>query len=321
MGFLSRALKETFEQEKPQQLRGDIRMISGCLDSQTSADVSNVQSFQLPDPAGEAGGACTSALLNIVYKDHHNTSADLSFTEVLNQMRSMLKAKRYSQVPQMSASREIDVNTKFDLVPENATGTKRAVLVGINYIGHSQGVLSGCHNDVKNMVDYIKDVHGFEEQNITVIMDDGEHPEPTKANIVAAYKKLVEESQPGDCLFCHYSGHGAKIKDDEQGEEKDGYDEVLVPVDYEQAGMIRDDDLFDILIRPMQEGVSLFCLMDCCHSGTVMDLPYIFKADGIFENMEIDENFDFEKLFKKVGEVAVRELGNYVKKKYLKDIL
>lgn len=102
MGFLSRALRETFEQEKPQQLRGDIRMISGCLDSQTSADVSNVQSFQLPDPAGEAGGACTSALLNIVYKDHHDTSSDLSFTEVLTQMRKMLSKKRYTQVPQVS---------------------------------------------------------------------------------------------------------------------------------------------------------------------------------------------------------------------------
>ena len=222
---------------------------------------------------------------------------------------------------QMSASREIDVNTKFDLVPESATGTKRAVLVGINYVGQSQGVLSGCHTDVKNMVDYIKEVHGFEDNNITVIMDDGEHPEPTKANIVAAYKKLIAESEPGDCLFCHYSGHGAKIKDDEQDEEADGFDEVLVPVDYNEAGMIRDDDLFDILIRPLQEGVSLFCLMDCCHSGTVLDLPYIFKADGIFEKMEIDENFDFEKLFRKVGEHAVRELGNYVKRKYLKDVL
>ena len=39
-------------------------MISGCEDSQTSADVSNVSSFQLPDPKGRAGGACTSALLN-----------------------------------------------------------------------------------------------------------------------------------------------------------------------------------------------------------------------------------------------------------------
>ena len=37
--------------------------ISGCEDSQTSADVSNVASFQLPDPNGKAGGACTSALL------------------------------------------------------------------------------------------------------------------------------------------------------------------------------------------------------------------------------------------------------------------
>ena len=29
----------------------------------------------------------------------------------------------------------IDVNTKFDLVPDTATGTKRAVMIGINYVG------------------------------------------------------------------------------------------------------------------------------------------------------------------------------------------
>lgn len=101
MGFLRRALRDTFEQEKPPQLRADIRMISGCCDSQTSADVSNVHSFQLPDPAGEAGGACTSALLNIVYKDHHDTTANLSFTQVLTQMRQMLRKKRFSQIPQV----------------------------------------------------------------------------------------------------------------------------------------------------------------------------------------------------------------------------
>lgn len=164
------------------------------------------------------------------------------------------------------------------------------------------------------MVEYIKNVHGFEDKNITVIMDDGKHPMPTKENIINAYKKLVAESKPGDALFCHYSGHGAKIEDD-NGDEADGFDETLVPIDYEKAGMIRDDDLFDILIRPLQEGVSLFCLMDCCHSGTVLDLPYIFKADGIFQKMEIDESFDFEKLFKKVGERAIRELGKLLKEK------
>lgn len=42
-------------------------MISGCHDVQTSADVSNVDSFNLPDPSGRAGGACTSAILQGTY--------------------------------------------------------------------------------------------------------------------------------------------------------------------------------------------------------------------------------------------------------------
>ena len=45
--------KDEYEATKPDELRKDIRMISGCQDRQTSADVSNVSSFQLPDPAGE----------------------------------------------------------------------------------------------------------------------------------------------------------------------------------------------------------------------------------------------------------------------------
>ena len=61
----------------------EIHMISGCRDEQTSADVSNVASFSLPDPKGRAGGALTSSLLNVTYADHQNTGADLSFQETL----------------------------------------------------------------------------------------------------------------------------------------------------------------------------------------------------------------------------------------------
>ena len=42
------------------------------------------------------------------------------------------------------------MKSKFEIVPENFSGTRRAVMIGINYVGQ-QGELSGCHNDVKNV--------------------------------------------------------------------------------------------------------------------------------------------------------------------------
>ena len=53
-----------------------------------------------------------------------------------------------------------------------------------------------------------------EARHILALMDDGAHTEPTRENILAAYQKLVDEAEPGDAVFCHYSGtwtypHGA----------------------------------------------------------------------------------------------------------------
>lgn len=106
------------------------------------------------------------------------------------------------------------------------------------------------------------DVHGFDEDNIQVLMDDGEHESPTKENILNAYKRVVSESEDTDAVFLHYSGHGTKMKDDDHGEEADGYDEALVPLDFnEGAGMIRDDDLYDLLVKPLAKGVHMVSLV------------------------------------------------------------
>jgi metacaspase-1 len=48
--------------------------------------------------------------------------------------------------------------------------------------------------------------HGFQEENITILMDDGEHTVPTRENILNAYRKIVSQSRSGDVVFCHYSG-------------------------------------------------------------------------------------------------------------------
>lgn len=112
-----------------QAIPAEVRMISGCRDEQTSADVSNVASFSLPDPAGRAGGALTSALLNTTYADHKNTGKDLTYQETLLQVRGQLKKKGFEQIPQLSSSRPMEMKTAFDLVPENMSGTRRAVMM------------------------------------------------------------------------------------------------------------------------------------------------------------------------------------------------
>lgn len=288
-------------------------MISGCHDTQTSADA-NITNFQLPDPAGRAGGACTAALLQVLYNDNGGQPQDGtydSWVKVLREMKRNLAAMGYSQVPQLSSSRLIDVNKPMTVV-KHPSGTKRAVLIGINYVGQN-GELSGCHNDVHNISKYLRRGLGFEQSNMTVLMDDGRHEQPTYSNIMRAFEWVVRESQPGDTVWIHYSGHGGRVED-QDGDEDDGYDETLIPVDFQRRGQIRDDDLLKYLVKPMSEGVLMTCLMDCCHSGTVLDLPYNFIGDGEHFEMERNGNFDMSNLMGILGAAGiVADVANLAK--------
>jgi hypothetical protein len=58
--------------------------------------------------------------------------------------------------------------------------------------------------------------------------------------------------------------------------------------------MIRDDDLYDLIVKPLADGVSLVSLMDCCHSGSILDLPYTFAADGQQTQMDLNPKIDIE---------------------------
>ena len=53
---------------------------------------------------------------------------------------------------------------------------------------------------------YIQDFYGFQDEDITILMDDGKHTQPTKQNILNAYRQIVAESRAGDAVFLHYSG-------------------------------------------------------------------------------------------------------------------
>ncbi|KAK3817999.1 MAG: caspase domain-containing protein [Linnemannia elongata] len=162
----------------------------------------------------------------------------------------------------------------------NCQGRKRALFIGINYFGQS-AELRGCINDVKNIKTFITKNYGFKEEDTISLTDDQQDPSriPTHKNILEAMRWLVRDARPDDSFFFHYSGHGGQAKD-EDGDEDDGYDETIYPVDHEEAGVIVDDEMHAILVHPLPAGCRLTAIMDCCHSGSALDLPYIYSTTG-----------------------------------------
>ncbi len=173
--------------------------------SQQSTEVSNVKTFELPDPAGKAGGACTSALLQTLYRDEGDDDIRYTWAETLELMREKIEEIGLNQQPQLSTSRPIDVNEEIQIVPPDCEGTKRALLVGINYEGEPNA-LTGCQKDTRNVKEFLIDVCGFERENMLILMDDGKHHQPTKQLIEDGLTRLAEISQPGDCIFFQFSG-------------------------------------------------------------------------------------------------------------------
>ncbi|KAL7535546.1 hypothetical protein ACHAWF_005197, partial [Thalassiosira exigua] len=263
-----------FLKQAQELIPAEVIMISGCEDEQTSADVANIGGA-LPDPKGRAGGAATSALLELLYR---HRGSEFSFQEALTALREKLREQGHSQIPQLTSSRPLDLNEMPFTFHASNRGERRAVLVGINYRGQ-RGELRGCHNDAYHMRDYLVNAHGFPEKDIVVLTDDGSGTQPTKRRMIEALLRLVEVSKEGDSVFFHYSGHGGFLEADQNSfkQKNDMYDQTLIPLDFQHAGQIRDFDLFNQFVRPMRGGVKVTCLMDCCHSGSVLDLPYSFK--------------------------------------------
>ena len=165
----------------------------------------------------------------------------------------------------------------------SCTGRRKALLIGINYF-NQKGQLRGCINDVRNMSTYLNGNFGYAREDMVILTDDQQNPmsQPTKANIIRAMHWLVKDAQRNDSLFFHYSGHGGQTPDLD-GDEEDGYDEVIYPVDFRAVGHIVDDEMHRIMVQSLQPGVRLTAIFDSCHSGSALDLPYIYSTQGVLK--------------------------------------
>ncbi|CAO2827134.1 unnamed protein product [Amaranthus hypochondriacus] len=160
-------------------------------------------------------------------------------------------------------------------------GRKKALIIGISYnYSRSELKLKGCINDAKCMKFLLVNRFKFPEDEILMLTEEEEGPYriPTIENIRMGMAWLVAGCRPGDSLVFYYSGHGAQQRN-YNGDELDGFDETLCPLDFETRGMIVDDEINETIVRPLPRGAKLHAIIDACHSGTMLDLPFLCRMN------------------------------------------
>jgi hypothetical protein len=204
-------------------------------------------------------------------------------------MKKSQKIRRH-RVVRLRTSIESRSLMTAELMPP--TGTKRAVLIGINYLSDRRNRLNGCIHDVMNMRQLLLTTFQYSPDNIILLSDDQTDPTkiPTRANILAALQQAVSSTRAGDTLFIHYSGHGSQVQahgnEEQNNPDTPNEDDCLCPCDFndypDDAGFIVDADLKELVVNKIPAGAKLRAFFDACHSGTMLDLEYLWKNDGEF---------------------------------------
>ena len=91
----------------------------------------------------------------------------------------------------------------------------------------------------------------------------------TVLNIANSEKEKKEKI----IILYHYSGHGYQIHDSE-GDEINGMDDIFL------GHSMKDDFIWDNLISKLPENAHIFSLIDACHSGSGVDMPYIWSKNS-----------------------------------------
>ena len=137
-------------------------------------------------------------------------------------------------------------------------GRRRALCVGINRYPNPAHQLAGCVADARMWADTLTRL-GF---TASLLVDE----QATRAAIDRELNALIGSSRTGDVIVFQYAGHGTHVPD-LNGDEEDGQDEALCPVDFAAGALYIDDDIAQAFAR-LPDGVNLTCFTDCCHSGS-----------------------------------------------------
>lgn len=151
---------------------------------------------------------------------------------------------------------------------------KRALLVGISdyQCVNKYGGWNNIHG--KNDIDMLYHTLKKCGASVSCLYD----KEATKAGITKALNALVSQCKAGDIVYLHFSTHGQPFED-VSGDEDDGWDESIVPVDapieytkgqYEGENHMIDDELHEYCTK-IRKAIGtkgmLYVVIDACHAG------------------------------------------------------
>lgn len=155
---------------------------------------------------------------------------------------------------------------------------KRALLIGISEYNTTQSDVSD--NDWVNIhgandVDLLATTLKQQRFQITKITNRAANADRIRKEI----KNLALSCKSGDIVYIHFSCHGQPVED-MNGDEEDGWDEALIPVDAKkvyQKGVytgekhIIDDEL-NSYFRTIRKNVGhngfVYVVLDACHAGS-----------------------------------------------------
>lgn len=150
---------------------------------------------------------------------------------------------------------------------------KRALLIGCSYIG-STNELQGPASDIKLVRKMLVENFGFRDSDIKVLEDDAYNyfEKPGRSSIMNGIDWLVRDGCSD--LFFYFSGHGGRYDDGEQ---------YICTTDVtldEKSAHISSTELNQRLVQRVGKNVTMYALVDCCHSGNIFLMPYTAHLDG-----------------------------------------
>ena len=157
------------------------------------------------------------------------------------------------------------------LIPTISLATKRALIIGIaDYPINSGWIPLSSGNDIILLKKTFADIG-----NIHSVINN----QATKRGIVKNLNTLIEETQAGDTILIHFSGHGQQMLTSDSSEE-DRLDEAFIPYDalktkthvYTGQNHLTDNELSTYVNEIRKKaGVNgmVIVSIDACHSGNM----------------------------------------------------